>query len=153
MNEVEYLHASGWKEADALDDDCGPMWKHKRRPPSGFASTNYFTRAEAVEAQLVEDRARYNFMRERSVMDGGLLLAPSVETVEVCEVFQVKGRGTIITLRPLAVGVVIGVGDTLRGAAGAWVVNGIESGQHRGIALRGEGEPTKGERLTLERKP
>ena len=75
MTEAEYLRASGWKEADALDDDCGPMWKHKRRPPSGFASTNYFTRAEAVEAQLVEDRARYNFLRERSVMDGGLLLA------------------------------------------------------------------------------
>ncbi len=92
-------------------------------------------------------------MRERSFIHGGLLLAPSVETVEVCEVFQVKGRGTIVTLKPLAVGVVVGVGDTLRGAAGAWVVNGIESGQHRGIALRGEGEPTKGERLTLERKP
>ena len=86
MNEVEYLHASGWKEADALDDDCGPMWKHKRRPPSGFASTNYFTRAEAVEAQLVEDRARYNFMRERSWIREGLLVpmpAPDERAVVV----------------------------------------------------------------------
>jgi hypothetical protein len=74
MNEVEYLKAAGWKEADALDDDCGPMWKHKRRPPLRFASTNYFTRAEAVEAQLAEDRARYNFVRERSAMGGGLLV-------------------------------------------------------------------------------
>jgi hypothetical protein len=112
-----------------------------------------FTRAEAVEAQLAEDRARQNFVRERSFIHGGLLLAPSVETVEVCEVFQVKGRGTIVTLKPLAVGVIVSVGDTLRGAAGAWVVNGIETGRHCGIVLRGEGEPTKGERLTLERKP
>jgi hypothetical protein len=92
-------------------------------------------------------------MRERSVMDGGLLLAPSVETVEVCEVFQVKGRGTIVTLKPLAVGVTVSVGDTLRGGAGAWVVNGIETGSRRAVVLRGEGEPSKGERLTLERKP
>ncbi len=49
--------------------------------------------------------------------------------------------------------VVIGVGDTLRGAGSAWVVSGIESGCHRGIVLRGDGEPTKGERFTLERKP
>lgn len=74
MNEVEYLRASGWKEADAIDDDGGFMWKHKRRPPVGFASTNYFTRAEAVALQVADDRARFNFMRERSEWRHGVLV-------------------------------------------------------------------------------
>lgn len=74
MNEEEYLRASGWKEADSLDENYHAMWKHKRRPPVGFASTNYFTRAEAVEAQVAEDRTRFNFMRERSEWRCGVLV-------------------------------------------------------------------------------
>lgn len=70
MNEEEYLKASGWMKRQG-------GWDPPPRPTGGATCDVYsapVSTAEAVEAQLAEDRARYNFMRERSVMGGGLLV-------------------------------------------------------------------------------
>ena len=69
MSEEEYLKAAGWEEP-AFEDSgwtC-ERFLNERGTMRGF------TTAEAVEAQLAEDRARYNFVRERSAMGGGLLV-------------------------------------------------------------------------------
>ena len=72
MTDEEYLRASGgWCCAigathRTLMRDVADPWSHDR---FGFG----LTLAEAVAMQLAEDRARYNFVRERSAMVGGLL--------------------------------------------------------------------------------
>lgn len=63
MTDEEYLKMCGWVEPE-YDDG---LWSHPRRMV-------WFNRAEAVKAQLDEDRARHNFVRERSTMSGGLMV-------------------------------------------------------------------------------
>jgi hypothetical protein len=72
MTEEEYLRARGW----TMQHHTTVMWSHDRRPPEQYASTNWSTTAEAVAAQLEEDRRIYNFVRARSVMCGTMLREP-----------------------------------------------------------------------------
>lgn len=72
MNEEEYLKAAGWKQSI---DQWSREW--------GDAA-DWMPLAEAVEAQLAEDRARYNFMRERSEWRGGVLV-PLADKSDDCK--------------------------------------------------------------------
>lgn len=67
MTEEEYLRASGWSV------QYTGAW-YRTHPP--LPRPNHYPLAEAVEAQLAEDRARYNFMRERSGVRNGELVHP-----------------------------------------------------------------------------
>lgn len=69
MSDEEYLRACGWEFGE---DDAGEIeWTHEKRPSKRFGDLKKHTTTEAIEDQLAEDRARYNFMRERSDCDGG----------------------------------------------------------------------------------
>jgi hypothetical protein len=70
MTEEEYLRACGWESGE---DDAGE-WTHEKRPSDWPGWLKKHTTDEAVEAQLAEDRARYDFVRARSWVNGGLLV-------------------------------------------------------------------------------
>jgi hypothetical protein len=82
MSEEEYLRACGWEPGE---DDAGEIeWTHERRPSDWPGRLLKHTTDEAVEDQLAEDRARYNFVRARSWMNGGLLVPiPALEPKEI----------------------------------------------------------------------
>ena len=73
MTEEEYLRARGW---DPGEDDCGDAnWWHARHCKTAFPNVERLSTSEAVAAQITEDRRLYNFVRERSIVENGMLFA------------------------------------------------------------------------------
>lgn len=66
MTDEEYLRASWWRPFH-------DRWERIRFSDEPHVT---YSLSEAVAMQVAEDRARYNFVRARSRMHGGLLLSP-----------------------------------------------------------------------------
>lgn len=71
MTDEEYLRACGW-------NNVGGVGVLARWVPPRSATMRYLSLDEALERQLAADRARCNFVRDRSTMCGGLM-APAPE--------------------------------------------------------------------------
>lgn len=79
MNNEKYLRVCGWTCEDRSGDDFDSLWTHPTHRGTLPGTLRDFTFAEAVEQQLADDRARYNFVRERSWDEGGLLTEAPAE--------------------------------------------------------------------------
>jgi hypothetical protein len=89
MTNEEYLRAKGW--CVSVRGDAG-----KYGPDGKIAE--WVSLAEAVEHQLAEDRACYNFMRERSGIYGGLL--SSAAGYETMTIATLAGAEVVAVTRP-----------------------------------------------------
>lgn len=75
MSDEEYLRARGWN----CNGSAMYRWEHPNRPDPERGGLRCYALAEAVKAQLAEDRALYNFVRARSAVEGGMLVPKPAE--------------------------------------------------------------------------